>query len=66
MQIIFAGYINADDTCTINQGNGKLFVFLRGAADLKDVKSNNLETAHGGLVVPTGVITNGKALIYIK
>jgi hypothetical protein len=61
--IIFMQYLADTDTCTINQGNGKLFAYLTGDTDFDIQRTGDVRHADG-LVVPHGGITNGMALIY--
>lgn len=63
-QVLFSKYTNPNDSATIQQTSGRLFAYLSGAADLEDVRSNNIEWARG-LTVPKGGITSGQVLIYI-
>jgi hypothetical protein len=66
LQVEFADYIADADTCIINNKAGKTFWHGNGAADLQTVRSGHVGTCMGGIVIPTGGITNGSVYIYIK
>jgi hypothetical protein len=66
LQIEFEQYTNATDTATINQGNGKSFAFLRGAADFQTVRTGFVGHADGIVIPVTGITATGTLRIYHK
>lgn len=65
IQIEFTGYVNATDTATINQANGKLLAFLRGAADLETIRTGILPGYFDGCVIPiNGITATGTVRIF--
>lgn len=66
LQIEFEQYLNATDTATIKQANGKDFAFLHAAADLQTVRTGNIGHADGILIPQNGITTSGTVRIYHK
>lgn len=65
-QIEFEQYTNATDNATINQGNGKSFAYLRGAADFQTVRTGNVGHTDGVVIPVTGITATGTLRIYHK
>lgn len=65
-QVEFEQYLNATDSATIKQANGKDFAYLHAAADLTTVRTGNVGWADGILIPQAGITTSGTVRIYRK
>ena len=65
LEVEFTQYINATDNATVNQANGKLLAYLKGAADLETVRTGLLPGPFYGVVIPqAGITASGTIRIF--
>lgn len=57
IEVEFTQYTNATDTALINQANGKLLAFLKGAGDLQTVRTGVMPGPFNGVIIPQAGIT---------
>lgn len=65
IEVEFTQYINTTDNAVVNQANGKLLAFLKGAGDLQTVRTGRLPGPFNGIVIPVnGITATGTVRIY--